>query len=357
MAALRIRKRHLAIAAAIIAAAVCAVAATRFWRDAAPAEAGEEDLQRIVFADGRLWMLTIKGHLLSLAPDEAEPRRSAGKTIDICRLGDGMLALAQRGEVWRLRLRTDGRWRNLPAVPTEGDTLVALGCEGEQAMLVTSRRLIDLQAGTPRAVRLNGELQRLHMATAAPGDAEFAWIGFNVGEWGGGLMRIHRRSGRLEKVHSNRSGEICGGPLNTDCDPVNGIVASPSDPSCAVAAIGMLHMMSHGRIVEVCGTRIRRLYFKALAPQPPAGTLDEGEPSSTVSFFGLALAGGDLWAVGIDGLHRLRPGQPPQFRPLPKFTDRGGYMVSFDVPGVVLVLSNANQRVSLSGAIPLMAVR
>lgn len=32
--------------------------------------------------------------------------------------------------------------------------------------------------------------------------------------------------------------------------------------ACLVAAIGLVHFSAHGRLVEVCGNRIRRLYFK-----------------------------------------------------------------------------------------------
>ncbi len=124
-----------------------------------------------------------------------------------------------------------------------------------------------------------------------------------------------------------------------------------------MAAIGLVHMMAHGRIVEVCGKDVRRLYFKPLDPQPPPGTLDDGEPSSTIAFFGLNRINSTLWAVGIDGLYRFEGKQAPEFRPLPKFENKGGYWVSFDVPGIALIMTDVNQRLSLGGSVPLMAVR
>jgi hypothetical protein len=162
-------------------------------------------------------------------------------------------------------------------------------------------------------------------------------VGFNIGEWGGGLRRINRIDGQVTTIERNRSGELCGGPLNTSCDPVNGVAVSAWKPTCVVAAVGLVHMMAHGRIVEVCGREVRRLYFKPLNPQPPRETLDDGEPSSTVAFYGLAQSGNNLWAIGIDGLYRFSGPQPPAFQPLPKFQNRGGYWVAFDVPASPLL--------------------
>jgi hypothetical protein len=116
-------------------------------------------------------------------------------------------------------------------------------------------------------------------------------------------------------------------------------------------------MMSHGRLVEVCGTQVRRLYFKPLDPQFPHGSIDEGEPASTVAFSGLARRGQALWAVGSDGLYRFTEPRSPEFRPFPKFRNAGGYRISFDVPGIVLVMPDVNGPAFTSGAVPLMAVR
>jgi hypothetical protein len=153
------------------------------------------------------------------------------------------------------------------------------------------------------------------------------------------------------------SGELCGGPLNTDCDPVNGLIVSPWRPSCVVAAIGMVHMMSHGRIVEICDKSVRRLYFKPLDPQPPRNKVDNGEPASTMAFFGVVRLAGAMTAVGLDGIYRFNEPQSPQFQSMPHFENKSGYRVNFDLPGIALVMTEANARASLSGSVPLIAVR
>src|SRR6185437_3906330 len=92
--------------------------------------------------------------------------------------------------------------------------------------------------------------------------ASDVFVGLNEGEWGGGLRRIHRQTGDVIVVQRNASGELCGGPLNTDCDPVNGIISDPWAEDCVVLSIGLVHFAPHGRIDEVCGDRVKRLYFK-----------------------------------------------------------------------------------------------
>lgn len=317
-------------------------------------------ISRAVFAQGRLWLLEDEGSLSSLAPDETQPRPVAlpGKAIDICKAAGTPVALVADRDKWALGTLSAG-WKAIASVATQGDGFVALDC-GDGAgpiSLVSNRRLVELRDGQTRSTNLRQPLQEPSGVATTFGTADSVWIGVNAGEWGGGLRRIARRDGAVETVERNRSGDLCGGPLNTSCDPVTGIVAAPWNSACVVVAIGLVHLMSHGRLVEVCGSTVRRLYFKALDPQPPRGGLDEGEPPSTVAFFGLASRAGSWWAVGTDGLYRFEGVHGPDFRPLPTFQNKGGYSVSFDIPGLALVLTDVNRRRAVSGSVPIMAVR
>lgn len=343
-------------------------AAVGIWassKSAAPVAAEQyqaQDIRRAVFADGRLWMMSDEGSLLSLRSTDSRPERvrTEGKVIEICKSQGHLLALIQAGSGhWSVQRRGSDGWDTGLRIASDNETLTALGCtdDGSAVTIVTNRRLLEVENAAVRAVKLSQELESPFAIAAALITGDTIWVGLNIGEWGGGLRRIRRSDGMVEVVESNRSKELCGGPLNTGCDPVNGIVASPSNPSCAIAAIGLVHFMSHGRIVEVCDGSVRRLYFKALDPQPPYGTRDEGEPSSTIAFFGLSRAGNRIWAIGTDGLYRFEGSLPPQFRPLPKFENRGGYRVSFEVPGLVLLMTDVNQSHSLSGTVPIMAAR
>lgn len=350
----------MALAAATAGAAVFALSART---DSAGNEQREmRAITRAVFANDQLWMLHDDGSLVSLRPDGATPEGVAtgGRAIEICRSNNDVLAVvAADKDRWTVKRRLTVGWASEVAVLAEGDTFVALACTPDTASvaLVTNRRLIEVEGAQVRAAKLSPELEPPFVAGTALIDQDAVWVGLNVGEWGGGLRRIARATGKTETVEHNRSGQLCGGPLNTACDPVNGLVASPKSSSCILAAIGLVHMMSHGRIVEICGDSVRRRFFKPLDPQPPRGELDDGEPSSTVAFFGLARAGERVWALGIDGLYRFDGSTQPRFQELPRFEDKGGYRVSFAVPGIVLVMTDVNQRRSMSGAVPIMAIR
>lgn len=346
----------------LLAATVAAVAIWSESKHLRDENAYMQPVVRAVFADERLWLLLIDGTLASMSQTDSTvgPVALKGKVQDICKSKDRLIAVVtDADDRWLVQEHSSGDWSVKATISADGEVPVALACpdQTDQIIIVTNRRLVTVQEGGTRSVRLAGEVQSGLVNAVAFAEGGKVWVGLNAGEWGGGLWRIDVKSGTVEAVERNRSGDLCGGPLNGGCDPVNGITSAPWDRSCVVAAIGLVHFMSHGRLIEVCDTDIRRIYFKPLAPQPPRGTLDDGEPSSTVAFYGLARSGRTVWAVGLDGLYGFSGEREPEFRPLPKFENRAGYLVSFEVPGVVLVMTGANQRAALSGSVPIMAVR
>jgi len=352
--------RRAIIAAAFVAASVQACSNSISTSEDAE-QAAMQPVVRAVFAHDRLWLLRFDGSLVSLDPRGAKPKAVAStrKIVDICKSDKRLTAVMDdsRG-AWTLQQYSPDGWIVGAKLPTSGDILVAVDCgDGGDITLVTNRHLLEVRGGTVRALRLKQKIQPPLVNGTALATEDAVWVGFNIGEWGGGLRRIDRSDGQVATIERNRSGELCSGPLNTSCDPVNGVAVSPWKPSCVVAAVGLVHMIAHGRIVEVCGKEVRRLYYKPLDPQPPHDALDDGEPSSTVAFFGLAHGDDALWAIGIDGIYRFGGPQSPEFRPLPKFQDKGGYRISFDIPGIALVMTDVNQQASLSGAVPIMAVR
>jgi hypothetical protein len=80
-------------------------------------------------------------------------------------------------------------------------------------------------------------------------------------------------------------------------------VDSPWKPSCVVVAVGLIHMSSHGRLVEVCGDEARSIYAKQAGERPKR--YRGADPFPSVAFFGLLRDGDALVAVGSDGLYRL----------------------------------------------------
>ena len=277
-------------------------------------------LTRAVFADGRLWVLSDAGDLSSVT--EARDARIAEalpeKAFDLCARDGHPLVITGangNGSMWTLRQRTEGSWSVAAAIPTEGDGLLAMDCTANKVTLLTSRRLIDVDGRS--AITLSGRLGQARVSSTY-GTPDQVFVGLSAGEWGGGLRRIDRRTGNITVIERNSTGELCGGPLNTSCDPVTGIAAEPWNPDCIAATIGLVHMQPHGRVVEVCGDRVQRLYDKPYGNNRSAGRNKDDAPFISVAFFGLARDGDAVLAVGIDGIYRIGPGGAAQV-PLPHF--------------------------------------
>lgn len=326
----------------------------------------EAFIKRAVFAQQRLWLLSDSGALSSIVDrgDERIVEHLPEPVLDVCvQNGDPLIVTGQqrRGTVWTMRRWRAGEWQPELTISRSTDMLLALSCLRTHATLLTSNRLIDVVAGVPKVTSLRKPVKGGAIASVHDlGDHFF--VGFNAGEWGGGLIRIDRRRGTISRIESNLSGDLCGGPLNTDCDPVNGINVEPWNSSCVVVAIGLVHFLSHGRIAEVCGNTVKRLYFRPYEIDSRLGIdtgvmRDQDEPISTVAFFGIERVGDALWAVGIDGLYRITQSGTSEPVPLPVFKNTDGVNVSFDIPGLVLVVTQVNQRRSVSGAVPMLVPR
>jgi hypothetical protein len=322
----------------------------------------ESSLTRAVFGDGRLWLLSDAGVLSSITEDK-ETRAEENlpePAIDLClHRGTPTIVTCQRALCtnWTLRRWVRGAWSVEATLASQGDDLVGLSCSANTAILLTTGRLIDVSSRRSRVVPLSEKLRARGVATLHA-TRDHAFVGINAGEWGGGLRRVDRRSGSVSTIQRNETGGLCGGPLNPACDPVNGIASTPWKPDCIVVAIGLVHFRPHGRLVEVCGERVQRLYYKPIGEDGTESTKGTGdEPFGTVAFFGLAHAGGALWAVGIDGLYRVDAGATVHSAPLPNFKTIGDIEVSFDLPHLIVVLTSVNQRRSISGSVPMLVPR
>lgn len=231
---------------------------------------------------------------------------------------------------------------------------------GDDALLVTTRRLVDLLGRVPVVpvdAAFGTEVRNRRRGTPtvlATGQTVF--VGFNVGERGGGLQAIDRRSGRVSLIERlTNETDPCSGPLGTKCDPVTGLAVAPWNADCVVATVGMRHFFSHGRILEVCGARVRVLYQKAEGKQWKSATPDAPDPS--LAFFGLASRGDGVWAVGGERLYRIERDQSVSSTRQPRLRRVGRFWLSFDHPDVVLVMTMINQRRSLSGWTPILVPR
>jgi hypothetical protein len=313
-------------------------------------------IQAAAFADDRLWLLTGDGALTSIT-EKARDRTaefSGERVLALCAQSKRPLILTLSADGrWTLRRRESGGWTALASVGSRGDDFVGMSCDAHEVSLLTNRHLITLGDGPPRSINLSDNLNvGVTHSLLSAGDQLF--VGANAGEFGGGLQRIDRRTGKVVQLQRNDRTDSCDAVLDRGCAPVTGVASTPWRTDCVLAAVGMVHMSSLGRLVEICGDRIEPFYAKALNDRDYMGrliSLDE------VAFFGVSRADDAIWAVGVDGLYRFRDRKLTDFTPLPRFRTVDGVRVSFALPGVVLVKTDINQSVSLSGSVPMLVPR
>lgn len=321
--------------------------------DIEPARVRQESfISRAAAFHSQLWMLTDAGLLSSIAEGGSQqvaiPLPAPAFDLWTQDGEPAVLTGDRNGHSWTLRQWSHGEWKATAALSAhEGERFVGVASSEGTVVVLTSSRLIEFVGGHERSVVLSWPSKPLAGITSITATRDNLLVGFNIGEWGGGLRRIDRASGQISIVESKSADSICGGLLNTDCDPVNAIAAEPWNPSCAVIAVGLVHFMAHGSIVEVCGTTISRLYSSEY------GT----DHRSTVPFFGIATVDTNLWAVGIDGIYRIAHDGVTKVSALPDFQQIGNVSVSFAVPHVVLVRTDVNKRRSVSGSALMIVAR
>jgi hypothetical protein len=299
--------------AAVVALAALLAGATA-TTPVEPARPGQDSsITRAVFADQRLWMRSDSGAVFSVAPAETARRNETlpEPSLDICVKDGHIAALTQGKGRWTLRRRTGDEW--LAELSFEASShFVALDCRSGVTVITTQVVLVP-RDGSVQRLRLGSPLPRgLTANVHVEGDDLF--VGTNRGEFGGGLVRANLRTGAVEPI-DRPSGDLCGGTLNAKCDPVNGVAALPGKAGCVVAAVGLVHLLSHGSLVEVCGEEVRTLLSQKLA-----GTAGD----STVAFFGVTATKDAVVAAGVDGLYRVSDGGVERV-PLPAFQDVGGH--------------------------------
>jgi hypothetical protein len=302
-------------------------------------------VSRAVFADGQLWLLSGAGVLSSVTKSKDDKIEVVfpDPTLDLW-LHDRQPAVITCKRAgctdWTLRRRSsDGQWSIRATIAAQGDDLIAVAGNGATITVLSRQRLIEVHGEKQSAITLSGFWHQ-GAITSTFVTPTSVFVGFSAGEWGGGLQRIDRTTGEIAPIERNDPGTLCGGPLNTACHPVRDIAAVPWEPECVAVAVGLVHGAPTGGIVEVCEDIVRQLYTKPL-PQSIVSDSRGGEPYPSVAFFGLARQDDALWTVGIDGIYRIGPDAMTREHPLPTFKNIGEFGVSFDLPGLVLVLENA----------------
>ena len=265
-------------------------------------------IAKAVVCEGRLWLLGANlsrgigpgGGLISINLRTGVRQVHFEKGVfDIVKAGLDLLVLRQAGpkghtlavSAWR-----GNAYQDFPLFDfVDGDEPLALLSRAGVPVVLSQHSLHRFSSDqrTWRPVSLQGELgSGVQIAVAAPENGNTAYVGLNRGEWGGGLRSVNLDTGVVSPVERRDSQELCEGPLNSDCDPVTSLIPDPQNKDCILAAVGLVHMMTQGRILRVCGTKVTPIWSKSVKDD-----LD-GKLSMTEAVFGLApAANGGFWAI------------------------------------------------------------
>ena len=300
-------------------------------------------IKRAVWASARLWLLNDRGTLSSVAPGETNRRieTTPGPVADICIAGHAPVILGADGQLSRFE---DRSWHAMQRLDLNREAIQALSCTDQRVIAVSRSRIVVSAGGRQRAVNLSTPLIGPIVRTAPFDTGKMLLLGLAEGEWGGGLERIDPSTGVVSEVPG------LGGPIN-------GVGPEPGRPGCVVVTVGLVHFFPSGQVVEACGEKVRRLYYKPYSMQTSWPADPPKLPFETVPFYALTANANGLWIAGGDGLYAITAGRPITFQTMPPFERIDGVDISFAVPGLVLVRTDVDAHVSLGGGAPLLVAR
>lgn len=345
-----------------LALACCTNAAHAGDKAPTDPDLGDRIVQAAVY-DGKLWLMG--------APGSEHATMSSLVSLD---LATNTRTLEDKNGTVALHRATSGLWvlRRQKNDPAANYVVSARSHEGwtklaEIALYPDEHpiALTDLRGGpaivTSKAIRFRAagknywtylsleEFKPWGMSVATASlDGSQIYLGFDRGEWGGGLMRIDVASGGGKMVEKRGPG-LCEGDLNSDCSPVTGIVPDPEHPACVIVSWGLAHFTTSGRILRVCGDEVQVVHKDEKMEHYPGGDFPVSDP-----FFALAPAPKGFWTVSYGSLLHFEADTLVKTYDLPELRPNGGIWMSREIPGVIVIRTDANWGMSLSGYTPLI---
>ncbi|MBX3480298.1 MAG: hypothetical protein KF842_07850 [Caulobacter sp.] len=285
---------------------------------------------------GRMWLLGESGRIVLFDRQRGRDRALDGAYVDLLRDGPRLWALqrGEPGEAARIVSLTGDTARATPPLPGAA-TRLFLTPLGPGVM--TTEAIAVPEPGGWRIIqpevrlggRATGLLGRPSAVLAQPGRL---LVGFNHGEWGGGLRAIDLATGAVSLVED--LDDRCGGLLNSACLPVTGAIPDPDQAGCALVSGGLAHMaLLTGRVLRICGDRIDLVYSAPIPADPPRAF-----PGATWPLSGLTpLADGWIASSGDERLF-IASGGTVDNRPMPALRDWAGLKIDDSDPRFIVVM-------------------
>ncbi len=326
----------------------CAIAGrvgamSRDWQDA---DLGHALVEGVADVDN-IWLRGSSGKVVRFARSTGDRKIIAENVVDLLRDDDHLWALARRGATDNYYIvdlfdpdsaaaigseQRPGDPYLHPGEDAEGQVLGLVTWPGlERPVIVSQRRIVPLASGGARQ-RLAASLGPHGHLSAANGRS--LYVGYDRGEWGGGLRRVDLQSGAISFV----TGEVekpCEGVLDPACAPIVGLFPDRQSPGCLIVGSGISHLgSSRGNVYRVCDSAVEVIFS---TPTPAVG---------------------DRWMMGpqpwpLDGLFEVSNGwvgtsrdryfrsygTRVEERPMPKFRDWAGLQISDEADGVLFLVS------------------
>jgi hypothetical protein len=312
---------------------------------------------RIVHAlnfGGRLW-LQGNGSLVSF--------RISGGDRKVAFSGGVVDVRVEGGELWVVRTAQGQASRYVVSISKGGafadtaaltakkdDEPFAVARDAGDPVVVTHDALFRYHDARWKPFPLKGQGRRVFFGNASVAEPQLGgdlYLGFNRGEWGGGLSRINLATGAVSEVGPCDPEAPQGCKLALAAATITDVIADPVRKDCVLAAEGLLHMgMSLGKVARVCGQRVELVFERPYQePLPNGGGFD----AETEAVFGIGAArDGSVWAATWKGVYRINGATVRAF-PLPRMSQENGVFLSRAIPGVLLVRTDLNWAHSVSG--------
>lgn len=277
-----------------------------------------------------LWLRGASGKLVHFDLRTGERSVAAEGVLDILPDGHRLWALIEaspnQGIVRDVRA-VEGADRTVYA---DGQLVALFQTPEGPGVLATERVLVPTGERWSRRL-IAGQLERYgNVSPLIEGDL---FVGYNKGEWGGGLRRLETSTGTVSIVQGSGA-RPCDTRLHPDCAPVVGVIADRQTPGCVLAGTSLAHLgLRRGEVVRVCGDQVSPVFSD---PLPVVEGSLEFSPGQTWPFDGLVVTDDGWVATGQSRYARSRSGVVTMHE-APPLKLWSGLRLSEPVDGVIFV--------------------
>lgn len=286
-----------------------AVLASPAWAQGGGArDTGDPDLGLFIREgaadEHHLWLLGQTGSVLQI------DRRTGERTVVARDVTD---ILAEQGRVWALVAYQRPEWAvrfprdmaGLQDLRRPDAELVTIYSVGEPvALLAMGLDRPGVLTGEAVLTPGEGRWSRTFLSAAIPGFATAAhdgdgsvYVGYDLGEWGGGLRRIELSTGTIQFVSATAAGQ------RLQSASIIAVARDPGRPGCIIVVEGLQHLgLRRGSVSRLCGDHVEEVIVRERSMVLPI----EGDAGGIDGF----VTSNDGWVVVHGGGYtRIRGGR------------------------------------------------